>query len=63
MINAPHILNPNVRAALALCSTHETTCMCKECTAIFDLASEHRYECKCAICAFWWKRVGEEDDE
>lgn len=29
----------------------------------FDEASNHPYECKCAICKEWWKLVGPERDE
>lgn len=29
----------------------------------FDEASNHPYECKCAICKEWWERVGPEEDD
>lgn len=57
------ILNPNIRAALALVRTHKTECTCQQCTAVIDLASEHRYECKCELCSLWWERMGPEEDE
>lgn len=28
----------------------------------FDEASNHPYECKCALCKAWWAQVPPEDD-
>ena len=29
----------------------------------FDQASNHTYECKCALCKEWWEQVPPEDDD
>lgn len=29
----------------------------------FDVASNHPYECKCAICKEWWKACGPEMED
>lgn len=29
--------------------------------ARFDAASNHPYECRCAICQEWWTHMGPED--
>lgn len=31
------------------------------CLTCFDKASDHPYECRCAICQKWWKMVPKEE--
>ena len=42
--------------------SHPETCNCSTCIAVIDGASEHRYDCKCGACEFWWSRMPPEDE-
>lgn len=49
---------------VATAKSHPVSCTCATCIAVIDAASEHRYDCKCGACEFWWSRMPpEEDDE
>ena len=52
-------LPPELRAAMA----HQIHCVCPDCVRLIDIGSNHRYDCKCEVCARWWEAVGPEPDE